>query len=97
VMLERAGVTLDTAMVLGSTEALKQAVLASGGVAWVPRLTVLRELTAGTLAVVPVLALDLRRDLWVILPRGARPAPAAEELLRLLQAGDGASLPARTP
>jgi DNA-binding transcriptional LysR family regulator len=33
-MLERAGAILDTAMVLGSTEALKQAVLA-GGVAWV--------------------------------------------------------------
>jgi DNA-binding transcriptional LysR family regulator len=85
-MLERAGVSLPTAMALGSTEALKQVVLAGGGVAWVPRITVLRELSAGTLAVVPVSALDLRRDLSVIQPRGAPLAPAAEALLSLLAA-----------
>jgi DNA-binding transcriptional LysR family regulator len=86
-MLAQAGATLDTAMVIGSTEALKQAVLAGGGVAWVPRSTVLREITAGTLVVVSVPALDLRRTLSVIQPRGALLAPAAEELLQLLGAG----------
>ncbi|HLH21261.1 MAG TPA: LysR family transcriptional regulator [Chloroflexota bacterium] len=87
-MLERAGVTLATAMALGSTESLKQAVLAGGGVAWVPRLTVRRELRSGALAAVPVPALDLRRDLLAVMPRGAQPGPAIAELLRLLRAAD---------
>jgi len=83
--LEQAGVRLDTAMVLGSTEALKQAVLAGGGVAWVPRITVGRELSAGTLAAVAVQGLDLRRPLWAISPRGMPLSRAIEELLRLLE------------
>lgn len=91
-LLERAGARLETAMVLGSTEALKQAVLAGGGVAWVPRITVLREVSAGTLAVVPVPALDLQRDLSVIHPRGAPLAPAAEALLRLFPVVVGSGL-----
>ncbi|HZS02858.1 MAG TPA: LysR family transcriptional regulator [Chloroflexota bacterium] len=94
--LEHAGARLATAMVLGSTEALKQAVLAGGGVAWVPRITVARELQSGTLAVVAVPAVDLRRDLSVIRPRGARPGSAAAALLRLLRA-DGGPRAAPTP
>jgi DNA-binding transcriptional LysR family regulator len=78
------GVAVATAMELGSTEALKQAVLADVGVAWVPRLTVLRELAAGTLVAVPVPGVDLRRPLSIIAPRGAPLTPVADELLRLL-------------
>jgi DNA-binding transcriptional LysR family regulator len=84
--LARAGVLLDTAMVLGSTEALKQAVLAGGGVAWVPRMTVRRELGAGELVAVPVPALDLRRPLWVVHPRGAAPSALTTALLEQLAA-----------
>ncbi|HEY7061024.1 MAG TPA: LysR family transcriptional regulator [Chloroflexota bacterium] len=84
-LLERAGVTVESVMELGSTEALKQAVLADVGVAWVPRITVLRELALGLLVAVPVPAVDLRRALSVVVPQRARLAPAAEELLRLLQ------------
>jgi DNA-binding transcriptional LysR family regulator len=82
--LASVGVTVTTAMELGSTEALKQAVLADVGIAWVPRLTVLRELAAGTLVAVPVPGVDLRRPLSVVAPRGAALAPVADELLRLL-------------
>jgi DNA-binding transcriptional LysR family regulator len=50
--LAAAGVTMETAMELGSTEALKQAVMAGLGLAWVSRLTVARELAGGAVAVV---------------------------------------------
>jgi DNA-binding transcriptional LysR family regulator len=83
--LAEVGVTVATAMELGSTEALKQAVLSDVGVAWVPRLAVLRELAAGALVAVPVPGIDLHRPLSVIVPHGAPLAPLAEELLRLVR------------
>ena len=79
------GVTVATAMELGSAEALKQAVLSDVGVAWLPRLAVLRELAAGALVAVPVPGVDLHRPLSVILPHGAPLAPLVEELLRLVR------------
>jgi DNA-binding transcriptional LysR family regulator len=83
--LASVGVTVGTAMELGSTEALKQAVLSDVGVAWVPRLAVLRELAAGALVAVPVPGIDLRRPLSLIARCGAPAIPAADELLRLLR------------
>jgi len=99
--LARVGVTVATAMELGSTEALKEAVLADAGVAWVPRLTVLRELAAGALVAVPVPGVDLRRPLSVIAPHGARLAPIADTLLQLLRVanplGPDAAVPDLAP
>jgi DNA-binding transcriptional LysR family regulator len=95
--LARAGVLLATAMVLGSTEALKQAVLAGGGVAWVPRMTVWRELRAGELVAVPVPELDLRRPLWALHPRGAAPSALAEALLDRLGAAACAATASSAP
>jgi LysR family transcriptional regulator, transcriptional activator of the cysJI operon len=83
--LATVGVSIATAMELGSAEALKQAVLADVGVAWVPRLTVLRELAVGALVAVPVPGVDLRRPLSVAVPRGAPLSPLAEALVRLLR------------
>jgi DNA-binding transcriptional LysR family regulator len=83
--LAAVGVSVATAMELGSTEALKQAVLADVGVAWVPRLAVLRELATGALVGVRVPGVDLHRPLSVIVPRGAPLPPLADELLRLVQ------------
>lgn len=79
--LARLGVQPPTAMELGSTEALKQAVLAGLGVAWVSRTVVARELAAGDLRVVPVTGLDLRRELFCIRPRDARLSPAVRAFL----------------
>lgn len=83
-MLEHAGVTMATAMVIGNTEALKRAVLAGLGVAWVPRITVRRELGAGDLVAVRVEGLDLRRVLSWVTPRGLGHAPAVAAFLALL-------------
>jgi DNA-binding transcriptional LysR family regulator len=84
--LQRAGIAAETAMELGSTEALKQAVLAGLGVAWVSRMTVRREEAAGALAVVETPGLDLTRRLLRIAPRGVALPTAARAFLRLLDA-----------
>jgi DNA-binding transcriptional LysR family regulator len=83
-VLERAGATMGTAMVLGSTEALAQMVLMDGGVAWVPRIAVARELAAGDLAVVRVADVDPRRSLWSVMLRGVHLPPATAAFRQLV-------------
>jgi DNA-binding transcriptional LysR family regulator len=83
--LERVGVRPPTLMNLGNTEALKQAVLAHVGLAWVPRVSVLRELRTGELARVPVRGVTIRRTYSVLQLHGTRLAPIAEQFLALLQ------------
>ena len=83
-MLERAGVVVDTDMVLGSTEALKQAVVAGAGPAWVPRLAAAREIAAEDVAVVPIAGVDARRRLSLIWLHQRRLSPAAGAFLELL-------------
>jgi DNA-binding transcriptional LysR family regulator len=84
--LARAGVAIEAALELGSTEAQKQAVLAGLGVAWVSRMTVRREVAAGELVVVETPGLDLTRRLLRIAPRGVPLPAAAAAFLRLLDA-----------
>lgn len=86
VALEQAAAAMPTAMVLGSTEALKQAVLAGLGVAWVPRITVLRELSERQLMAVPVAGVSVRRTLSLVRLHGVKLSPASEVLLDLVRA-----------
>jgi LysR family transcriptional regulator, transcriptional activator of the cysJI operon len=79
--LVRSGANSPTALVLGSTEALKQAVLEGVGVAWLPRLALLRELASGELKRVTVKGLSIPRRLSLIHLRGARLSAAAEALV----------------
>jgi DNA-binding transcriptional LysR family regulator len=83
-LLEQAGVTMHTTMVLGDPEALKQAVLVGSGVAWLPRLAVTRELAAGTIVEVPVAGLSLERTLWRITLGGVQLPPATRAFLQLI-------------
>jgi DNA-binding transcriptional LysR family regulator len=83
--LERAGVSPPTLMHLGSTEALKQAVLARIGVAWVPRVSVLRELGTGELVRVAVSTVSIRRTHSLVRQKGARLAPVAEAFVDLVR------------
>ena len=100
-MLERAGLAAETDMVLGSTEALKQAVVAGAGVAWVPRAAVAREMARGDVAAVQVVGIDARRTLFLVRPRGPQPPPAVGAFLELLRsdmgAGRGRSAKRRVP
>jgi DNA-binding transcriptional LysR family regulator len=79
--LTRAGANSPTLMVLGSTEALKQAVLEGIGMAWLPRLAVMHELAGGGLSRISVDGLQICRTLSVIRLRGAHLSAAAEALV----------------
>jgi DNA-binding transcriptional LysR family regulator len=83
--LERAGVSPPTLMNLGSTEALTQAVLARIGVAWVPRVSVLRELGRGELVRVLVSAVSVRRTHSLVQWKGTRLAPVAAAFVDLVR------------
>ncbi|HEY3108195.1 MAG TPA: LysR family transcriptional regulator [Chloroflexota bacterium] len=88
--LDQAGVATTVAAVLGSTEALKGAVLAGLGVAWVPRLAVARELVAGELAAVPVAGVEVSRTLSVVAPAGRILSPAGRAFLAFLEESERA-------
>jgi DNA-binding transcriptional LysR family regulator len=79
--LARAGATSPTQLVLGSTEALKQAVVQGMGLAWLPRLAILHELRRGELAAISVEGLAISRTLSLIRMRGAQLSAAAEALV----------------
>ena len=79
--LVRSGANSPTATVLGSTEALKQAVVEGVGVAWLPRLAILREIAKGEVKRVHVQGLAVCRTLSVIRLRGAQLSSAAVALV----------------
>ncbi|MEM1180498.1 MAG: LysR family transcriptional regulator [Acidobacteriota bacterium] len=82
----RAGVEAPPKMSLGSSEALKRAVAAGLGVAWVSELALAFELNAGVLKIVPVADFSIRRPLHRLLVRGRTPAPTIEAFEDLLRA-----------
>ncbi|MEO1083149.1 MAG: LysR family transcriptional regulator [Acidobacteriota bacterium] len=82
----RAHVEAEPAMSLGSSEALKRAVAAGLGVAWVSQLTLGDELTVGRLVTVPVDDFSIRRPLHRLLLRDRSPSPAVRAFEQILQA-----------
>lgn len=80
------GLNLASAMSLGSTEAIKGAVAAGAGMAWVSRLTVERELEVGSLVVVPITDLAIQRPLHCVSLRNKHRSPAVEAFLEVLKA-----------
>ena len=86
--LGREGVAMPVAAVLGSTEALKEAVLAGLGVAWVPRLAVARELRARDLAAVAVRDFTIPRTLSLVIARGRSLSPAGHAFVTLIERMD---------
>ena len=82
--LERAGIHLETAMALGSTEALKQAAMAGLGVAWLSHIAVQREVEHGELVIVRTPGLVLARPLFRVVRRGHRLPRAAMRFLEML-------------
>jgi LysR family transcriptional regulator, transcriptional activator of the cysJI operon len=92
--LAQAGIAPKTTATLASTEALKQAVFAGLGVAWVPGLAVRREMAAGDLVAVTVEGLGIPRTLSLITLRGAGLTAAAESLVTLIRRAAGGPRPA---
>jgi DNA-binding transcriptional LysR family regulator len=82
--LQRYNVRPGYIVEFGSTEAIKQAAVLGGGIAWLPGVCMLRELAAGELVRLPVKPLTIRRPLSVIRRSGSYTAPATEAFLDML-------------
>ena len=82
--LRARGATLKVPLELGSTEAIKRAVIAGMGLAIVSVATVTTELAAGMLRVVRVPELPLGRQLTRLSIVGRPPSPAARAFHAIL-------------
>jgi DNA-binding transcriptional LysR family regulator len=83
--LAQVGVEVEPVMSLGSTEAVKSAVAAGLGIAFVSRLTVELELAAGRLVALDVADLQIRRALHLVRLKSKRTFPAVDAFVRLLR------------
>lgn len=80
------GVLLRHTMRLGGTEAIKQGVAASLGLAFISRAAVVDQVALGTIAVVPVPGLRIARSFVELRLRGRAASPAARAFASLLAA-----------
>ena len=85
--LQRLGIDWRPAMELGNIEAIKRAVAAGLGAAFLSRYAVADEVAAGRLGAWRVTGLDLRRPWQLIQRAGAPPAPTAAAFAALLREG----------
>lgn len=72
-------------MEFGNTEAIKQAAIHGGGIAWLPALSIETEFDSGALVPLRSRKLTIRRPLSVIRRAGAVPSPAEDAFTRLLE------------
>ena len=84
--LGKRGLTVKPVLSLASPEAIKRAVIAGVGIAIVSRLAISCELQIGSLAVVPIKDLAIRRPLHLQKLRSKNPSPAVSQFLKLLHA-----------
>jgi len=69
---------------LGSTEAVRRAVLAGLGCSFISRLAVEEDILAGRLAPIEIKGLNLTRDFFVVVRAGRSLSPGAERLAEML-------------
>jgi DNA-binding transcriptional LysR family regulator len=82
--LTERGLKITPAMSLGSTEAIKRAVMEGVGVAMVSKLAVGLELAAGKLIEVKVRGFAVERDLYLLRSRGKSASAAVGAFIKLL-------------
>ena len=82
--LRKRGLSVKPVLSLAGTEAVKHAVIAGIGLAIVSRLAIHCELQAGSLTVVPINDLKIRRPLHLQTLQGRTPGPAAVRFLDIL-------------
>lgn len=85
-LLRRRGAVSERIMEFSNTEALKQAALHEGGVAWLPRISMTNELARGSLYMLPMKTLRLTRALKMVQRDGAYLSPVARAFYERLQA-----------
>ena len=69
---------------MGSTEAVKQAILAGIGVSFLSERAIVREKEYGLLREVPVKGIDIRRSFYSVLNRRKTPSPLCKEFKSFL-------------
>jgi DNA-binding transcriptional LysR family regulator len=84
--LGKRGMTVKPVLSLASPEAIKRAVIAGVGVAIVSRLAISCELQIGSLAIIPIKDLVIRRPLHLQKLQSKNPSPAVSHFLKLLHA-----------
>ncbi|WP_266182065.1 LysR family transcriptional regulator [Dyella humicola] len=84
--LDANNVQQGSVMEFGNTEALKQAAVHGGGIAWLPRISITKELGEGTLQLLPVKGLMIQRPLSIIRRANAHLGPTSEAFLESLRA-----------
>jgi DNA-binding transcriptional LysR family regulator len=83
--LARLKLPVQVAMALGSTEAIKRVVAEGAGLAIVSRLAVHAECAGGTLTVLPVPDLHIKRPLHLVRRKGRRDGPALQAFIEVLR------------
>jgi DNA-binding transcriptional LysR family regulator len=83
--LQEKGILLQPTMSLGSSEAVKRAVITGAGWALLSRLALDLELETGALIIVPVEDLSIQRPLHRLRQRGKYESRAAREFVRMLR------------
>ncbi len=86
-LLQQRDVRTGNIVEFGNTEALKQAAIHGGGIAWLPSISVVRDLQDGSLVRLPVRALGLQRPLSILHREGAYQVPAVEAFLQRVRKG----------
>ncbi|HVW71386.1 MAG TPA: LysR family transcriptional regulator [Steroidobacteraceae bacterium] len=87
--LRQQGVRPGGVVEFGNAEAIKQAAIHGGGIAFLPRVSIPRELEAGDLVVLPARELTIRRSLSVIHRATGHVTPLATAFLTLLKTRNG--------
>ena len=82
---EAADKVLNVAMQLGSTEAVKQALLGGFGVSILSRTSISRELAEGVLIEMPIEGFKMERDFYEVAYRQRPLSPAAQAFRQFLQ------------
>lgn len=83
--LQRKRIKPRQTMSIGSTEAIKQAVIAGLGISIVSRMTVGRELSAGVLRIIPVADLSITRPILLTLVKGRPLSSSTQAFLPVLR------------
>lgn len=84
--LGRQGIRPGSVVEFGNSEAIKQAAIHGGGIAWLPRVSMPRELEDGSLVPLPARNLTIRRTLSLIRRPSGYTGPITGAFLALLQA-----------
>ncbi|MGH7826526.1 MAG: selenium metabolism-associated LysR family transcriptional regulator [Candidatus Binatia bacterium] len=76
---------LNVAMELGSTEAIKEALIAGLGISILSRTSIRREIQAGLLAAIPIKGLKLERDFYEVLHKRRPLSPVSQAFRQFLK------------